>query len=162
MGKVLTFRGAGENCTNCWYYTPHRNDHSGHAGSSIGYCRHPARINDTTLTPMLIKQLGLTCNPGKWCPKYVHVDSPAMKKLQFISGIKFVLLCMQQRLKGHAANIEKVEEYRELVDQLYRENKKLMTINQYKAAKRDPQYFASLIEELAGYYAQKSKNRGLS
>ncbi len=69
---------------------------------------------------------------------------------------------MQQRLKGHTADMEKVEEYRELVDQLYRENKKLMTINQYKAAKRDPQYFASLIDELAGYYAQKSKNRGLS
>ena len=159
MGKVLAFRGRGENCTNCWYYTPHRDDYSGNAVSSIGYCRHPVRTKDTTPSPLLIKQLGLNCNHGKWCPKYVHVDSPAMKKLQFVSGIKFVLLCMQQRLKRYAAEIENAEEYRELVDQFYQENRKLMTINQYKATKRDPKYFASLIDEITEYYKQKSKNR---
>ena len=160
MGKVLAFRGRGENCTNCWYYSPHRNDYSGNTDSSIGYCRHPVRTKDAAPTPLLITQLGLNCNPDKWCPKYVHVNSPAMKKLQFVSGIKFVFLCMQQRLKRYAAEIEKAEEYVELVDQFYQENRKLMTINQYKAAKRDPRYFVSLIEEITEYYTQKSKNRG--
>jgi thiamine biosynthesis lipoprotein ApbE len=87
------------------------------------------------------------------------VDSPAMKKLQFISGIKFMLLCMQQSLKRYADEIEQAEEYVELVDQFYQENRKLMTINQYKAAKRDSRYFVSLIEEMSEYYKQKSKNR---
>jgi hypothetical protein len=160
MGKVLAFKGAGENCTNCWYYASHCSDDPARDFSSIGYCRHPARTNDASLNPLSIKRLGLNCNPGKWCPKYVHVDSPAMKKLQFISGVKFVFLCMQQRLKSYAVGIEHAEEYRELVDQFYRENRKLMTINQYKAAIRDPQYFTSLIEELSRYYTQKSKNRG--
>jgi len=82
-----------------------------------------------------------------------------MKKLQFVSGIKFALLCMQQRLKIHAEPIEKAEEYRELVDQFYVEYKKLMTINQYKAAKRDQGYFVSLIEESIEYYKKESKNR---
>ena len=67
---------------------------------------------------------------------------------------------MEQRLKNYAAEIEKAEEYVELVDQFYQENRKLMTINQYKAAKRDPRYFVSLIEEMSEYYTQKSKNRG--
>ena len=82
-----------------------------------------------------------------------------MKKLQFVSGIKFVLLCMQQRLKSHAEPIEKAEEYRELVDQFYIEYKKLMTINQYKAAKRDQKYFVALIEEALEYYKKETKNR---
>jgi hypothetical protein len=82
-----------------------------------------------------------------------------MKKLQFLSGIKFVLLCMQQRLKSHAEPIEKADEYRELVDQFYIEYKKLMTINQYKAAKRDQKHFVSLIEEALEYYKKESKNR---
>ncbi len=67
---------------------------------------------------------------------------------------------MQQRMKSFAAEIEKADEYRELVDQFYQENRNLMTINQYKAAKRDPVYFASLIEETTEYYKQQSKNRG--
>ncbi len=67
---------------------------------------------------------------------------------------------MQQRLKRYAAEIENAEEYVELVDQFYQENRKLMTINQYKAAKRDPRYFVSLIEEITEYYTHKSKNRG--
>jgi thiamine biosynthesis lipoprotein ApbE len=66
---------------------------------------------------------------------------------------------MEQRLKRYAAEIEKAEEYVELVDQFYQENRKLMTINQYKAAKRDPRYFVSLVEEITEYYKQKSKNR---
>jgi hypothetical protein len=82
-----------------------------------------------------------------------------MKKLQFVSGIKFALLCMQQRLKSHAEPIEKADEYRELVDQLYIEYKKLMTINQYKAAKRDQKHFVALIEEALEYYKKESKNR---
>lgn len=159
MGKVLAFRGSEENCTNCWYYAPHRNDYTGRAGSLTGYCRHPDRTKDSYPTRLLIEQLGLHCNHGQWCPKYVHVDSPAMKKLQFVSGIKFVLLCMQQRLKSYAYGIENAEEYRELVDQFYQENRKLITINQYKAAKRDPRYFDSLIKEITEYYKHKSKNR---
>jgi hypothetical protein len=126
----------------------------------MGYCRHPVRTKDAAPTPLVITQLGLNCSPNKWCPKYVHVNSPAMQKLQFVSGIKFVFLCMQQRLDRYAAEIEKAEEYVELVDQFYQENRKLMTINQYKAAKRDPRYFVSLIEEITEYYTQKSKNRG--
>jgi len=82
-----------------------------------------------------------------------------MKKLQFASGIKFVLLCMQQRLKSHGTDVEKTNEYNELVDQFYQENKKLITINQYKAAKRDPGYFAFLMEEITAYYKKKSKSR---
>jgi len=109
---------------------------------------HPAR-----------KQLLLPCDPGNWCPKYVNEDSPAMKKLQFVSGIKFVLLCMQQRLKSHAEPVEKADEYRDLVDQFYIEYKKLMTINQYKAAKRDQKYFVALIEEALQYYKKEAKNR---
>jgi hypothetical protein len=159
MGKVLAFRGRGENCTNCWYYSSRRNDYLGNIDSSIGYCRHPVHTQYAAPTPLLITQLGLNCNPDKWCPKYVHVDSPAMKKLQFISGIKFMFLCMQQSLKRYADEIEQAEEYVELVDQFYQENRKLMTINQYKAAKRDPRYFVSLIDEMSEYYKQKSKNR---
>ncbi len=100
----------------------------------------------------------MPCDPGNWCPKYVSEDSPAMKKLQFASGIKFVLLCMQQRLKNHAEPIEKTDEYRELVDQFYMEYRKFMTINQYKAAKRDTKHFATLIEEVLKYYKKESKN----
>jgi hypothetical protein len=66
---------------------------------------------------------------------------------------------MKQRLKNDTAEMEKDEEYRELVDKFYQENRKLMTINQYKATKRDAGYFAALIEETIGYYKQESKNR---
>jgi hypothetical protein len=82
-----------------------------------------------------------------------------MKKLQFISAVKFLLLCMQHRLRSSLDGIEKAYEYRELVDQFYMENKKLMTINQYKAAKRDSGYFVTLIEETIHYYKKMSKNR---
>jgi hypothetical protein len=160
MGKVLAFRGADENCANCWYYTHHRNDQKGKVASSTGYCRHPDRTKDFFPSHPVIERLGLHCEPGQWCPKYVHVDSSAMKKLQFISGIKFVLSCMRQSMKTYDSGIEKADEYRELVDQFYLENKKLMTINQYKAAKRDPVYFAALIDETTQYYKLKSRNRG--
>ncbi len=160
MGKVLAFRRPEENCTNCWYYAPHHPDYKGIPVSSTGYCRHPLRTKNAYPSRLLIKLLGLHCNPGQWCPKYVNVASPAMKKLQFVSGIKFLLSCMQQRMKSSAAVIEKADEYRELVDQFYQENRNLMTINQYKAAKRDPVYFAALIEETTEYYKQQSKNRG--
>jgi hypothetical protein len=66
---------------------------------------------------------------------------------------------MQQRLKSHAEPIEKADEYRELLDQFYMENKKLMTINQYKAARRDQKHFVALIEEVLEYYKKESKNR---
>jgi len=65
-----------------------------------------------------IRARGFTCN----------------EELQFVSGIKFVFLCMQQRLKRYAAEIEKAEEYVELVDQFYQENRKLVTINQATAS----------------------------
>ncbi len=159
MGKVLAFRRPEERCANCWYYTPHDNDHKGHSVSFAGYCRHPDRAKAACPDHPVIERLGLHCDSAHWCPKYVNVDSPAMKKLQFVSGIKFVLLCMRQRLKSHAAGIEKDDEYRELVDQFYQENRKLMTINQYKATKRDAGYFATLIEETIEYYKQESKNR---
>jgi len=159
MSKVLAFRRPEENCANCWYFTPHNSDYIGHAVSSTGYCRHPDRTKASYPDHPVIGRLGLHCDPGKWCPKYVNVDSPAMKKLQFISGIKFVLLSMQQRPKSYTAGIEKDDEYMELVDQFYQENKKLMTINQYKASKRDVRYFAALIEETIGHYKQESKNR---
>jgi hypothetical protein len=159
MGKVLAFRGADENCANCWYYTPHRNDPTGQAASSTGYCRHPDRAINSCLCHPVIERLGLHCMPDQWCPKYVHVDSTAMKTLQFISGIKFVLLCMQRRVKTYNTEAEKTDEYRELVDQFYLANKKLMTINQYKRAKRDHAYFTALLDETFQYYKQKSRNR---
>ena len=89
----------------------------------------------------------------------MNVDSPAMKKMQFVSGIKFVLLCMQQRLKSHAEPMEKSAEYSDLVDQFYMEYRKLMTINQYKAAKRDQRHFAALIEEAIEHYRKESRSR---
>ena len=66
---------------------------------------------------------------------------------------------MQQRLKNHADPIEKADEYRELVDQFYMEYRKLMTINQYKAAKRDQKHFVALIEEALECFRKESKNR---
>jgi hypothetical protein len=159
MGKVLAFRGPEEKCANCWYYTPHSSDLKEHTVSFAGYCRHPDRMKASCPDHPVVERLGLHCDSGQWCPKYVNVDSPAMKKLQFVSGIKFILLCMKQRLKNDTAEMEKDEEYRELVDKFYQENRKLMTINQYKATKRDAGYFAALIEETIGYYKHESKNR---
>jgi hypothetical protein len=159
MGRVLAFRRPEEKCANCWYYAPHDSDLKGHTASFTGYCRHPDRTKASCPDNPVVERLGLHCDSSQWCPKYVNVDSPAMKKLQFVSGIKFVLLCMQQRLKSYTDGIEKDEEYRELVDQFYQENRKLLTINQYKAAKRDTKYFAALIEETIGYYKKDSKNR---
>ncbi|HVO67206.1 MAG TPA: hypothetical protein VMT12_12035 [Syntrophales bacterium] len=158
MGKVLAFRRPEERCANCWFYAAHSNNYKAQTTSLTGYCRHPDRTKVAFQDNPVIERLGLHCDPEQWCPKYVNVDSPAMKKLQFVSGIKFVLLCMQ-RLKSYAAGIEKDEEYGELVNQFYHENRKLMTINQYKATKRDAKYFAALIEETIGYYKQESKNR---
>ena len=159
MAKVLAFRRPEDNCTNCWYHSPHRSAYRDQSVSPIGYCRHPDRAKNSDPSHPARKQLRLPCDPGNWCPKYVNEDSPAMKKLQFVSGIKFVLLCMQQRLKSHAEPIEKADEYRELLDQFYMEYKKLMTINQYKAAKRDQKHFVALIEEVLEYYRKESKNR---
>lgn len=159
MGKVLAFRGADESCANCWYYTPHRNEGREKTASFSGYCRHPDRTKDLCPGNPVIERLGLHCESGRWCPKYVHVDSPAMKALQFISGIKFVLLCIQKSVKTHDTGTEKADEYRELVDQFYLANKKLITINQYKRAKRDWTYFASLIDETLQYYKKKSRER---
>jgi hypothetical protein len=34
-----------------------------------------------------------------------------------------------------------------------------MTMNQYKATKREARYFVALIEETSGYYKQESKNQ---
>lgn len=159
MAKVLAFRRPEENCTNCWYHSPQRSDDRDRSVLPGGYCRHPDRAKDSDQGRSSRRGLCVSCDPGNWCPKYVNVDSPAMKKLQFVSGIKFVLLCMQQRLKNHAEPIEKAVEYRELVDQFYLEYKKLMTINQYKAAKRDQRHFVTLIEEAFEYYRKESRNR---
>ena len=159
MGKVLAFRRPEERCANCWYYTPHNNNYKEHAASFAGYCRHPDRAKAVCPDHPVIERLGLHCKPGHWCPKYVNIHSPEMKKLQFISGIKFVLFNMQKLPKSGASGIEKSDEYKELVDQFYMENKKLMTVGQYKAAKRNIEYFASMIEEAAQYYKQKTKKR---
>lgn len=159
MGKVLAFRKPEESCANCWFFTSQTSAYIGHADPQPGYCRQPDRIKDSSPIHPLIERLGLHCDPGRWCPKYVHADSPAMKKLQFVSGIKFVLLCLQQRLKSNTAGIEKTDEYGELVDKFYLENKKLVTINQYKAMKRDMGYFVHIIEETIKFYKQKSRER---
>jgi hypothetical protein len=160
MSKVLAFRRPEENCANCWYYTPHRKDYISHDVPPTGYCRHPDRTKDSyPICHPLIERLGIQCDPRQWCPKYITIDSPEMKKLQFISAVKFLLLCMQHRLRSSLDGIEKAYEYRELVDQFYMENKKLTTINQYKAAKRDSGYFVTLIEETIHYYKKMSKNR---
>jgi hypothetical protein len=82
-----------------------------------------------------------------------------MKALQFISGIKFVLLCMQKIVTTHDTGTAKAYEYREFVNQFYLANKKLMTINQYKRTKRDHVYFPALLDETFQYYKQKSGNR---
>ena len=158
MGKVLAFRRPEEKCANCWYYAHHNNNVKGYTASITGYCRQPDRAKAAYPDHPVIEQFGLSCDPEQWCPKYVNVNSHAMKKLQFLSGIKFVFLSMKQRLKG-SNSIEKDDEYKELVDQFYRENRNLMTIGQYKATKRDAKYFASLIEETIGYYKKESKNR---
>ena len=159
MGKVIAFRRPEENCANCWYYTSHANAYTGHDSSPNGFCRHPDRTKDGSPVHPLIERLGVHCNPDQWCPKYIHIDSPAMKKLQAVSGIKFALLCMQQSLKSYTGGIENTDEYRELVDQFFMENKKLMTINQFKAAKRASGYFVELIDEAMKYYRRKSRER---
>ena len=159
MGKVLAFRRPEENCANCWYYTSHASANTGHDASPNGFCRHPDRTKDDASIHQMIEQLGVHCDPDQWCPKYVHIDSPAMKKLQFVSGIKFALLCMQQRLNSYTAGIENSDEYKELVEQFYQGNRKLMTINQFKGAKRSSGYFVDLIEETMKYYWQKSRER---
>jgi len=159
MAKVLAFRKPEENCANCWYYSPKRQEREDRSVEPDGYCRHPDRVEACEEAFPSRKGLSLPCDPGNWCPKYVNMDSQAMKKMQFVSGIKFVLLCMQQRLKSHAEPIEKADEYGELVDQFYVEYKKRMTINQYKAAKRDQRYFATLIEEASQFYRRESRSR---
>jgi hypothetical protein len=159
MAKILAFRRPEENCTNCWYHSPPRGNHKDQAVPPVGYCRHPDRAKNSDPAHPARKELLLPCDPGNWCPKYVSADSSVMKKLQFVSEIKFVLMCMRQRLKSNADPVEKADEYRELVDQFYMEYKKQMTINQYKAAKRDEKHFVALIEEAFEYYKKESKNR---
>jgi hypothetical protein len=158
MAKILAFRRPEESCTNCWYFTPGRHDNR---GGTSGYCRHPERTKDVHPGNHAIERLGLHCDASQWCPKYVNVDSPAMKKLQFVSGIKFMLLCMRRSLRSTARKIEEADDYRELVDQFYQENRKIMTINQYKAAKRDQGYFITVIEEAIQFYKKTSKNERL-
>jgi hypothetical protein len=159
MGKVLTFRKPEENCANCWYYTSHANAYKGHDGSPNGLCRHPDRTKDNPPIHPLIERLGVHCDSDQWCPKYVHIDSLAMKKLQSVSDIKFALLCMQQRMKSYTTGIEESDEYKELVERFYQENKKLMTINQFKATRRSSVYFVELIDEVIKYYRQQSRER---
>ena len=161
MGKVLVFRRPDESCASCWYYIVPRESHWELDKPAGNYCGHPDRVKDCHLTRVIIEKMGLRRDSGQWCPKYIHIDSPVMKKLQSVAGIRFVLFNLQ-RIPG-SLSAGKVntgsDEYRELLDQFYLENKKIMTINQYKAAKRDTDYFITLIDEAFEYYKKKSRNQ---
>jgi len=161
MGKVLSFRRPEESCASCWYYIIPRESHwelDKHPGN---YCGHPERVKDCHLDRMMIKKLELCRDAGQWCPKYVNVDSPVMKKLQSLAGIRFALFNLQ-RIPGSvpAGKVDTdSDEYRELLEHFYLENKKILTINQYKAAKRNPDYFVTLIDEAFEYYKRKSREQ---
>jgi len=161
MGKVLVFRRPDESCANCWYYIVPRESRRELDKPAGNYCGHPDRVKDGHLDRMMIKKLKLCRDEGQWCPKYVNIDSPVMKKLQSVAGIRFALFNLQ-RIPGSlsAGKVNTAsDEYRELLDHFYLENKKIMTINQYKAAKRDPDYFITLIDEAFEYYKKKSRNQ---
>jgi hypothetical protein len=159
MVKVLVFRRPDESCASCWYYIIPRGSHWDLDQPSGNYCGHPDRVKDCHLNRMTIRNLNLYRDSGQWCPKYINIDSPVMKKLQSIAGIRFILFNMQ-RVPGNPS-VGKADndsdEYRELLDRFYLENKKIMTINQYKAAKRDPDYFITMIDEAFEYYKRKSR-----
>jgi hypothetical protein len=161
MGKVLVFRKPDESCANCWYYIVPRESHWEPDKPAGNYCGHPDRVKDCHLNRVIIEKMGLRRDSGQWCPKYINIDSPVMKKLQSVAGIRFALFNLQ-RIPG-SLPVEKVntdsDEYRELLDHFYLENKKIMTINQYKAAKRNPDYFITLIDEAFEYYKKKSRNQ---
>lgn len=159
MAKVLAFRRADESCANCWYYFTPRGDNWNFDQPSGNYCGHPDRVKDCHLSRMTIRKLDLYRDSGQWCPKYVNVDSPVMKKLQSIADIRFVLFNLQRvpgSLSVGRADAES-DEYRELLDRFYLDNRRIMTINQYKAAKRDPDYFITVIDEAFEYYKRKSR-----
>jgi len=159
MTKVLAFRRPEESCGTCWYYIGQRESHWELDQPRGSYCGHPDRVKDCFLDRLLIEKMGLHRESHEWCPKYVAKDSSIMKKLQFVAGIRFALFNLQRGSvglplgQGAAAS----DDYRELVDQFYLENKKIVTINQYKAAKRNPEYFISLIDEAFEYYQRKSR-----
>jgi hypothetical protein len=161
MGKVLSFRRSGESCANCWYYIIPRDSHWEIDKPPGNYCGHPDRVKDCHLDRMTIKKLKLYRDSEQWCAKYVNVDSPVMKKLQAVAGIRFVLFNLQRMPGSLPAGKTDAgsDEYRELLDQFYLENKRIITINQYKAAKRDPEYFVTLIEETFEYYKRKSREQ---
>lgn len=180
MGKVLAFRGHEESCANCWYYmiprepkkkvkkeechkecqhdcqqeSPKEKDLPAH-----NYCRHPDRVKDGCLSREFIVQQGLHREPGEWCPKYASLDSPVMKMLQSLADMKFALFNIRfaQKDAQDGKTDAPAQEYQELLEQFFLKNKKIMTINQYKAARRDPKYFAAYIDELFGVYKKKSK-----
>jgi len=161
MGKVLAFRRPEESCANCWYYILPHASHWEPDQPSRNYCGHPDLVRDCHLNRMIIKKLELYRDSGQWCPKYINSDSPVMKKMQFLAGIRFALFNLQREPDGLTAGKADPAsvEYRELLDQFYLENKKMMTINQYKAAKRDPGYFITLIDEAFEYYKQRSREQ---
>jgi hypothetical protein len=161
MGKVLAFRRTEETCENCWYYIVRRESHRESDQPQGNYCGHPDRVKGCYLYRLRIGRLGLQRDSGQWCPKYVHMDSTVMKKLQVVANIRFALFDLQRGSgsspsgKADTASLE----YRELVDQFYQENRKIMTINQYKAARRKSEYFVDLIDEAFEYYKRKSKEQ---
>lgn len=159
MGKVLAFKKQGEGCGNCWYFFS-RAENGGFAQNhSEGYCRHPEVMKVTDTDRMSVIKKDFQRRPDQWCPKYVHVDAPEMKKLQVLSGIKFSLLCLKKRPESTEKDVVDTEEYRNLVDFFYQENRKHVKINQYKAMRRDASYFMNLIDEMTTYYLKRSKDR---
>jgi hypothetical protein len=158
MGKVLSFRRPEESCANCWYYIVPRESSGEHDQSSGNYCGHPDRVTNCIVSHLMIEKLGLHRDSGQWCPKYISINSPVMKKLQSLAGIRFILFNLRRGLGNlPAGEVDTAsDEYRDLVDQFYLEHKKITTINQYKAARRDPEYFVTLIDEAFVYYKRKS------
>ena len=180
MGKIIPFRSLDESCENCWYYMipkepkkkvekeechkdcQHEHQHESPKEDDLplhNYCKHPDRMKEGCVSRLNIKQQGLHQEPGDWCPKYTSDDSPIMKMLQFLGEMKFTLLNMRFANRGAGGgNLDGASEaYRELVDQFYLGNKKIMTINQYKAAKRDPKYFSTYIDETFDLYKKMSR-----
>lgn len=161
MGKVLAFRKPEEICGTCWYYIISRESKGEESPPSGGYCRHPDRMKQFHLNLLPIEKIGMHRLFGQWCPKFIHINSPVMKKLQSVSGIKFALCILRRSPVEHNAVRADTssDEYRELLNLFYEEHKKIMTINQYKAAKRDVEHFINLIDDAFKYYKKKIREQ---
>ena len=80
-----------------------------------------------------------------------------MSKLDSTFQIRSSACHIQSKLiNSNAEEIKAaMKEYTELVDRFYNENKEFMAPQQYNAAKKDLEYFMSLVELALAHHRQK-------